>query len=239
MSKRSGTVAVSVLLIVSALIGIKTLGATNLSDAEAQAVKIPTTTVTVYVPTHQTVYLRTVQTVLATVFQTVRMPVTKYATVTSVITTSSLSTKSFSTTYSVTQWSTSLTTAMGILGTLPDSIFGRYSDVALAGVGVLGGAAIALASSRSVRKGVRALAVGEGMTESGAVDIDSLAELVMMDMWKVEDEELKDALEQMHDMNEVKKKMRDFLTKQKELRNKYKDILLRKTKDVDLGKYGE
>jgi hypothetical protein len=128
---------------------------------------------------------------------------------------------------------------MGILGTLPDSIFGRYSDVALAGVGVLGGAAIALASSRSVRKGVRALAVGEGMTESGAVDIDSLAELVMMDMWKVEDEELKDALEQMHDMNEVKKKMRDFLTKQKELRNKYKDILLRKTKDVDLGKYGE
>ena len=128
---------------------------------------------------------------------------------------------------------------MGILGTLPDSIFGRYSDVALAGVGVLGGAAIALASSRSVRKGVRARAVGEGMTESGAVDIDSLAELVMMDMWKVEDEELKDALEQMHDMNEVKKKMRDFLTKQKELRNKYKDILLRKTKDVDLGKYGE
>jgi len=53
-----------------------------------------------------------------------------------------------------------------------------------------------------------------------------------LELWKSEDEGLEDALEQMHDMNELKKKMRDFLTKQKELRNKFKDILLEKFKET-------
>ena len=97
---------------------------------------VPTLTVTVPVN----------RTVIQTVTETAQMPVTSYATVTSVGTTWSYVTV----TQSVTEWNTitSITTAMGIFGAFPSRMFGLYSDFALIVLGVLGGVAVALASSR-------------------------------------------------------------------------------------------
>jgi len=190
--------------------------------------QVRTVTVTVYVTLVQTVPVY----VPVTAYVTVASVATSFITFTSTAVSISLGTVTLWNTVSL--WNTVTTSAGGIPGLMPTSIFGQYSDVALVGGGVLGGVAVALASSRLIGKGTRARAAGEGTTESGAIDIDSLAELTMFEFWKSEDEELKDTLEQMHDMNELKKKMRDFLTKQKELRNKFKDILLEKFKDIDL-----
>jgi hypothetical protein len=135
-----GRVAVSVLLLVSALTGILIL-VNNFPGAEAQ--RLPTVTVTVYVPTVQTVLMP----VYRTLIQTVQVSVTTSATVTSVTTTSSSITFS----QSVTQWNTvtSVTTAMGVFGAIPGMVFGSYSDLGLiivgTGLGVaVGGSALAI-----------------------------------------------------------------------------------------------
>lgn len=135
MPRRLGTVAVSVVLLAFALGGVFSL-TSNLRQAGAQEVTVPTLTVTV--PVYRTV--------IQNVTETVQMPVTSYATVTSVGTTwSNVTVRQL-----VTEWSTitSVTTAMGILGTLPSKMFGFYSDLALIVGGVLGGVVVALASSR-------------------------------------------------------------------------------------------
>jgi hypothetical protein len=134
LPKTLGRVAVSVLLLVSALTGILTL-VSNFPVAEAQ--RLPTVTVTVYVPTVQTVLMPVYQTKI----QTVQVSVTTSATVTSVTTTSSSITFS----QSVTQWNTvtSVTTAMGVFGAIPGMIFGSYSDAGLIIVGIFLGGTVA------------------------------------------------------------------------------------------------
>lgn len=136
-------VAVSVLLLASALTAALTL-VISFHGVEAQKY-----TETVYVTIVQAVYVPVFQTVV----QTMQVSVTSYATVTSV------STTAFSVTQSVTQWSTAtsvttaVTTAMGILGTLPTSIFGAFSDLAMLAGGAFIGAAAAAASLRLVPHG--------------------------------------------------------------------------------------
>lgn len=140
MSKRLGTVAVSVVLLAFALGGFFSL-TSNLREAEAQEVTVPTLTVTVPVN----------RTVIQTVTETVKMPVTSYATVTSVGTTwSSITIRQL-----VTEWNTitSVTTAMGIFGASPSRMFGLYSDLA--------------DSWTSPRRGCRSLGVLARILEKG------------------------------------------------------------------------
>jgi hypothetical protein len=213
---RIGNYVVTVLLLASALALVLTLPPQTFRQAEAQTFSRSIVTVyqTVYVPVYTTIFRTLTYTAYSTSYSltysayTTTYPVTYYSLTTS----------------SVTQLSISLTTVMGILGAMPSTIFRQYSDIALIVGGALGGVAVGLASSSLIGKGMRARAAGEGTTESGAIDIESMAELTMFELWKSGDEELMDALEQMHEMNELKKKMRDLLTKQKELRDKFKDI---------------
>jgi len=118
---------------VFALGGILAL-ASNLPEVGAQDLTVAI--VTVSVPVYQTV------------FQTVQVSVTANVIVTSVTTTQSYITI----VQSVTEWNTvtSITTAMGILGALPSTIFGPYSDLALIVGGVLGGVAVVLAYPRLI-----------------------------------------------------------------------------------------
>ena len=181
-----------------------------------------------------TMYLTVVHTV------PIYVPVTAYVTVASVatsfmtLTTTAVSLGTATLWNTVSLWNTVTTAAAGILGPMPANTFGQYSDIALVGGGVLGGAAVALASSRLIGKRTRTHVAGEGTPDIGAIDMESLVEVTMFQLWESEEQALKDALEQMHDMNELKKKMRDFLIKQKELRSKFKDIILGKFKDIDL-----
>jgi len=188
--------------------------------------QVRTATVTVYVTVVRTV--------------SVSVPVTAYVTVASVatsfmtLTTTVVSLGTATIWNTVSFWNTVTTVAGGTLGPMPASIFGQYSDIALVGGGVLGGVAVALASSRLIGKGTRTHVAGEGTPSIEAIDMESLVEVTMFQSWESEEQALKDALEQMHDMNELKKKMRDFLTKQKEFRSRFKDIILGKFKDMDL-----
>jgi hypothetical protein len=156
LPRRLGTVAVSVVLLAFALGGVFS-STSNLREAGAQEVTVPTLTVTVPVN----------RTVIQTVTETVQMPVTSNRTVTSVATTWSYVTVR----QSVTEWNTitSVTTAMGILGALPSRIFGLYSDLALIVVGVLGGVAVALASSRVFWKRAKPASL-QGEEDAGKPD---------------------------------------------------------------------
>jgi hypothetical protein len=103
-------------------------------DTTTQSVYAQVKTVTV------TLYVTLVQTV------PVYVPVTAYVSVTSMVTSLvTIATTKISTFLSTaTNWNTvtSVTTAMGILGSTPSTIFGPYSDVGVMGMGAVAGAAV-------------------------------------------------------------------------------------------------
>lgn len=102
------------------------------------AAQVKTATVTVYVTLVQTV--------------PIYMPVTAYVTVASVATlfmtfTSTAVSVSLDT---VTLWNTltSISTARGILGALPNTVFGSYSDAGIMGIGAVAGATLTAAITK-------------------------------------------------------------------------------------------
>jgi len=134
-----------------------------------------------------TVYLTVVQTV------PVYIPVTAYVTIAHVatsfitLTNTAVSLGTVTLWNTVSLWNTVTTAAAGILGPTPTNIFGRYSDIALAGIGALGGVAAGFASSivaarRKYRRlrldGSLVARLDESLVESArlAAELKSIAE---------------------------------------------------------------
>jgi len=145
--------------------------------------QVRTATVTVYVTVVQTV--------------PVIVPVTAYVTVASVatsfmtLTTTAVSLGTVTLWNTVSLWNTVTTAAAGILGPMPANIFGQYSDVALAGGGVLGGVAVGLVSGLIMAKG-RYARLNESLVELARVTAnlkdlifpEGIADLASRSVWK-------------------------------------------------------
>ena len=146
MPKTLGRI-VGVLLLFTSLIGMLGLVASSFPTAEADVMPniVPTTVATIVIPTVTVivpVYVTITQVITSKVSFTLTTATT--ATVTTVATATTVSVQSLTetSTRTVTSVRTSVMTAVGVLGSVVNSIFKQYSDVGMLAVGIVIGTTV-------------------------------------------------------------------------------------------------